>query len=1195
MSQLPDVEYDIRAVTTCDLSTNASYTTTGIFDRVPPVNFGSPQPADGILRPGNEIMITFNEPIFEGVLNYSNFDISGVLNGTDLPHESSIAFNGSTDKYMIISEPINLMLKSFTVEMWVKKESTGKQCLLSQGSVNDDGLWIGFDETGKFTFSLAGTEVSTIEDFTLTDEILSWHHYAVTYNYESGVVQLFFDGKMKANETTQVGYEGFGRTYVGKSTFTEENPFTGNIHELRIWTTVQSGAKLSELSTKLLSGKEIGLTGNWRMDEGIGTMVKDYSANRHARVTSPSLWDVKPLGEALQVNGNGDYFKIEAGDIAFTYEQNFTIEFWYKADSGSNVCLLSNGKGDGLDFTETGWCINTDADENIWVSNNGIMFKAADAGTFDGNWHHFALIMNRIGNMISVVDGKQQYSTPGIEWGEFGGSHIYAGARVSVGESETETTTDQYFTGQLDEIRFWKLRKDINQVNMDINSRLTGNEVGLLAYFPFETYEDNAGVPLLTPSFKDGIMVHDTLKRAVERVGNTDYAGESPNIKLTRPVKHILPTWTSNTDKIVLTTGNKPASYIENCLLTFTVDSIRDLHGNYMQSPVTWSAYVKMNQVTWEENLFRYEKKLYDALSFEAKITNEGGTQEEFEITNLPAWLEASPSSGSIDALSEIIVKFTVSKGINTGYYTQDIYLSTGFEFDEKLILDLRVYDTEPEWEVNPADFQFSMSVVAQLKIDNIFSTDVYDKVAAFSNGECRGVANLQYVDEYDMYEVFMDIYSNATETEEIYFYAWDADKATLHTEATPKISFKVNDLQGTPSKPITISAEDIVAEKIELSKGWNWISFNVKSENLSDLNELFKDLDLKDGDMIKSATQYAQYNAGLSQWLGGVTTQGIGNEFMYKMFVNKDDTLHYQGPIIEPKNTPISIYPGWNWIGFVPRVNISVREVLASLELETDDILKSQTAFAVYDEYMGWIGSLEYMQPGKGYMFQAKNAGTLVYKKAGTLKEGSGNTEKPELKMNIQPGNFQSNMTILAKTETPLTKDDIIYGVNGIGECVGYGYPVYNSQKQEFYYFIVLSGNNTDDIKFTSINSENNAKVQFSEQVNFATDAKIGTLSKPYKLTVKTGNEYDYNNAVEAGFKCFPNPFTEKTELYFTEVGFIGKQVKITNAIGETIRIYNVTANTIEWDGKNNSGNIVSPGIYILNCNGKNIKVVKN
>src|SRR5690606_35989191 len=109
-------------------------------------------------------------------------------------------------------------------------------------------------------------------------------------------------------------------------------------------------------------------------------------------------------------------------------------------------------------------------------------------------------------------------------------------------------------------------------------------------------------------------------------------------------------------------------------------------------------------------------------------------------------------------------------------------------------------------------------------------------------------------------------------------------------------------------------------------------------------------------------------------------------------------------------------------------------QEALAGYEASDEDVIKSQTGFAMYDSQNGWVGNLTYMEPGKGYMLYRKAAtdATLYYGSLG----GSLGTEanrgiqqnryKPRDVFAINgleaavPGNFKyaENMTSVAEVD---------------------------------------------------------------------------------------------------------------------------------------------------------------------------------
>ena len=86
-----------------------------------------------------------------------------------------------------------------------------------------------------------------------------------------------------------------------------------------------------------------------------------------------------------------------------------------------------------------------------------------------------------------------------------------------------------------------------------------------------------------------------------------------------------------------------------------------------------------------------------------------------------------------------------------------------------------------------------------------------------------------------------------------------------------------------------------------------------------------------------------------------------------------------------------------------------------------TGDLIKSQYAFAMYDEAMGWLGSLEYLVPGQGYMY--KNTGSLTsdlyYPKSSLSKssyKGKGYTKSSVKAWDLVESNYQNNMSVVAE-----------------------------------------------------------------------------------------------------------------------------------------------------------------------------------
>ena len=135
----------------------------------------------------------------------------------------------------------------------------------------------------------------------------------------------------------------------------------------------------------------------------------------------------------------------------------------------------------------------------------------------------------------------------------------------------------------------------------------------------------------------------------------------------------------------------------------------------------------------------------------------------------------------------------------------------------------------QPDWSANPSQFAYSMTITGKVSIDNKLSENSGDMVAAFINGECRGVANVKYQSVLDEYFVFLMIYSNEpNDTITIKIYDADNDKEIV---AEQTVIFQVNGIIGSVSSPFLFSDQsqtfgvDIISFKIYKQSGATYIS----------------------------------------------------------------------------------------------------------------------------------------------------------------------------------------------------------------------------------------------------------------------------------------------------------------------------------------------------------------------------------
>jgi hypothetical protein len=132
--------------------------------------------------------------------------------------------------------------------------------------------------------------------------------------------------------------------------------------------------------------------------------------------------------------------------------------------------------------------------------------------------------------------------------------------------------------------------------------------------------------------------------------------------------------YVSSNNSIVLTLNESPAK-LEGCTINFTVRNVRDANDNICE-PIHWSAYINQNQLKWESSGISVKQQNLEGTTFTATITNKGASTENWTLSNLPNWLTASESNGSLPALTSKTLTFTVNSSTPIGKYEETIYLS---------------------------------------------------------------------------------------------------------------------------------------------------------------------------------------------------------------------------------------------------------------------------------------------------------------------------------------------------------------------------------------------------------------------------------------------------------------------------------------------------------------------------------------
>ncbi|MDP2887345.1 MAG: LamG-like jellyroll fold domain-containing protein, partial [Bacteroidota bacterium] len=1211
MTNMNDRSYGMRVVSTCtDYSENESAILTGILDGQRPQVFGTPQPADGILNVDENISLRFNEPIEGGLLNQFNFDVKGTLNYYLLKHEAYLRFNGSTD-YASIQEGLAFNNKSFTIEFWVKPIDYGNSVIFSQGNDPATSLEIGLKDGFKTYFKIGNLNYEVPFQFSPTVPSEAWQHLAYVFDYETGDVFIYQNDKIILEvRGASVAYNNSGKIYIGKSSVTGAGYFEGSIHELRIWSKYLSLGDVYARQYTALSGNEVSLYGYWPMDEAFGKLAIDKAASRHMEINVP--WGVYPGGSSWDFSGN-NFLEFNTGYFAIIPEMDYTLEFWFKDNNPTDtVTMFSNQKGDGKEgpnLMEKTLSVYATPDGKIWVASQGKKIEVVTKDYFDNSWHHFALVVRRRGNVTSFIDGQPQNEKENTIIGGIAGGKMTLGARKW--NNINGTGQDRFYTGKLDEFRLWDLAKTTTQLRMDMNSKLKGDEIGLMVYLPLEGYyEDALGVVQQQTTLENFVSDVNALN-ALPVSGNA-FSLDAPNMKDVRPVQSIAYDFVSSEDEIIINPKPYLFPQLEKNIIEITVQGVEDKYGNRLASPVTWTAYVHRNQVRWEDERRSFTKELYKTMTFESTIKNTGGQQIGFEIIGLPPWLSASPSTGVINPESTRVITLTINPAINIGEYNADIILRTANGFDEKLPVSVKVFKTPPSWKVNPSAFEHTMNMVGRIKIEGVLSTDVFDMVAAFKEGtdSIRGVANIRYLENLDSYMVFMNVYGNAN-GEKLTFRVWDASAGQILDKVLPDdVVFVPNGVNGTTTNPVIFTAINLYRSYIPLAAGWNWVSFNKLSPDQNNLNAFMSSIESKQNDQIKThGGGFNNYDPLLGWSFGGI--ESINNNLMYQIKLSKTDTLIYNGTYIEPEAHQMTLANGWNHVAYIPDLLMDVNEALRLYSASAEEIIKSQYAFAMFDPRVGWIGTLEFMKPGFGYMIKTNKTATLKYPNTSLLKDAKIEKQSaPPSGWSANLVKYEGNMSVIARLETSkfpevLINDQMVLGAFINKECHGYTVPITNSGIDYSPFFLNVSNDKTEQqVQFRLYDGLSGKTYQIEETKVYAENAVYGSTLSPQILTLK-GQYTGLNGELVANttLNCYPNPFNEGLTIDYNFAGGLMK-LEIMDLTGRVINklfegISEQGLKSIVWDGKSGNGTAVSAGMYYVRLSAGNsvetVKITKN
>ena len=443
----------------------------------------------------------------------------------------------------------------------------------------------------------------------------------------------------------------------------------------------------------------------------------------------------------------------------------------------------------------------------------------------------------------------------------------------------------------------------------------------------------------------------------------------------------------------------------------------------------------------------------------------------------------------------------------------------------EPCLIEASVLATEPDWKVNTAAYEATGNIIARLSLPAGVAQSENDIVAAFTGNECVGIAHPQYLNAYDAWYVMMTVYGNANTKANIQFRLWNAESGITYASVNvlpESFPFSPNMVKGTLANPVVLEVTNRLQQTLTIQQAWNWISLNIKPIVASP-QKVFEPV-LGDITTVKSKTRFFTVNTADTTYAGSLKTMDVVSS--YRVNARHQSTFTVEGTAVNCAQTPIPIRKGWNWIGYLPLQTMSLADALADIEPASGDIIKSKTAFAVYDGSQ-WFGTLNRMTPGEGYMYLSHAAAdfTFNYPESNSPKL-SANSQKLMAKANaFNPVTdpYSGNMSIVARV---VNGTEPVHGVEvGIfagDECRGAAV-----EDEGNYWFITVAGDESTPLTIKVYDPATQTNTVVAQALTYTDDATLGTLAEPYIINlqkaegiedVQTGNNQQPTKLIENG-----------------------------------------------------------------------------
>ncbi|WP_112226389.1 LamG domain-containing protein [Lentzea atacamensis] len=360
--------------------------------------------------------------------------------------------------------------RSFSVSAWARLDTPFTDrypAVLSQDGNTVSAFQLQATSDGHWAFAMFGKDQhngggESSRAVGAVAQVGVWTHLVATYDDKTDRMTLYVNGVEAATAIRPGAWDHPGGQFrIGRGFWNGANVdyFAGAIDDVEV-----HGRALFADEIRAKAGRDLNLVHKWQFDEGAGTSAGDAVGGKAGTLRNATYAPGR-LGNAVSFSGNGE---VSTGAVVRT-DQNFTVSAWVKLPGGcSSKCKQVAVSQDGernskfrLGFVKDrenlgNWLFEMPEDDLdvTTITKAAVSAELADfekwvhlVGTYDRASKRLLLYVN--GNRMG--EGRLDNAWPSKE-------------SVQVGRAKLAQANAEYWTGSVDDVRFYTGALDLDGV-----------------------------------------------------------------------------------------------------------------------------------------------------------------------------------------------------------------------------------------------------------------------------------------------------------------------------------------------------------------------------------------------------------------------------------------------------------------------------------------------------------------------------------------------------------------------------------------------------------------------------------------------------------------------------------------------------------------------------------------------------------